>query len=124
MNPARLFHQEPDPLCLAPGEALFREGEIGNQMFVLLEGTIEIRVSDKVVETASLGAFLGERWRSSTTPRARRRRLRSAPAGFAKVDLRRFHFLIQQNPFFATHVMKELVARLRYMNQMFAKQPA
>jgi hypothetical protein len=32
------------------------------------------------------------------------------------VDERRFNFIIQQNPFFARHVMKVLVDRLRHMN--------
>jgi hypothetical protein len=35
-----------------------------------------------------------------------------------KIDQRRFHFLIQQNPFFATHVMKVLAERIRQMNKL------
>ena len=44
------------------------------------------------------------------------------PARLARVDQRRFHFFIQQNPFFATHVMKELADRLRQMNQLLAER--
>ena len=35
----------------------------------------------------------------------------------ARMNSRRFQFLIQQNPFFAVHVMRVLVGRLRNMNQ-------
>jgi CRP-like cAMP-binding protein len=35
------------------------------------------------------------------------------PCRLAPIDQRRFHFLIQQHPQFATHVMKELAARVR-----------
>ena len=44
----------------------------------------------------------------------------AAACKLAKVDERRFQRLIQQNPFFATHVMKELVGRIRQMNKILA----
>ena len=34
----------------------------------------------------------------------------------ARVDERRFTFLVQQHPFFALHVMRVLAARLRHMD--------
>jgi CRP-like cAMP-binding protein len=40
------------------------------------------------------------------------------PSKVVKIDQRRFHFLIQQNPFFATHVMKVLADRIRQMNKL------
>ena len=42
------------------------------------------------------------------------------PAQLAKVDQRRFHFLVQQNPLFVTQVMKKLADRLRRMNRQYA----
>jgi hypothetical protein len=38
MNPAELFRQENNTVQLAPGDFLFREGEKGDKMYVLLEG--------------------------------------------------------------------------------------
>jgi hypothetical protein len=38
----------------------------------------------------------------------------------AKFDGYRFHFLVQQTPHFATHVMKTLADRLRHMNAVTA----
>ena len=40
----------------------------------------------------------------------------------ARIDERRFHFLVQQTPSFATHVMKVLAERLRHMNLMTRNQ--
>ena len=52
MNPAELFRQETSALQLAPGDSLFREGDIGAKMYVLLEGEMEILLGDFVLETA------------------------------------------------------------------------
>jgi CRP/FNR family transcriptional regulator, cyclic AMP receptor protein len=41
-------------------------------------------------------------------------------ARLAQIDRRRFHFLVQQTPHFATHVMKILANRLRHMNAVTA----
>jgi CRP-like cAMP-binding protein len=60
MNPADLFRQETDALQLAPGDFLFREGEKGDKMYVLLEGEVDIFLGDYVLETAGPGALLGE----------------------------------------------------------------
>jgi len=38
----------------------------------------------------------------------------------AEIDRRRFHFLVQQTPHFATHVMKTLADRLHHMNAVAA----
>ena len=121
MNPADLFSQPDDVVRLASGEVLFREGEPGDTTFVLLEGNMDIMVGDKVVETSRRGAIIGEMALIDQSPRGATA-VASGPARLAKVDQRRFHFLIQQNPFFATHVMKALADRLRQMNRLLAER--
>lgn len=120
MNPADLFSHQTDTLNLAPGDMLFREGDSGDAMFVLLEGVLEIRVCDKVVETSTRGAIIGEMALVDQSPRGAAV-VATEPSKLVKIDERRFHFLIQQNPFFATHVMKVLADRLRHMNQLLAR---
>jgi CRP/FNR family cyclic AMP-dependent transcriptional regulator len=119
MNPADLFAHQTDTVNLAPGDILFKNGDAGDTMFVVLEGTLDIQVGDKVVETATRGAIIGEMALIDQAPRNATVIAREN-ARLVKVDQRRFHFLIQQNPFFATHVMKELVARIRAMNKLLA----
>jgi CRP-like cAMP-binding protein len=115
MNPAELFRQESNTVELAPGDFLFREGEKGDKMYVLLEGEIDIFLGDFVLETAGPGALLGEMALIDDSPRTANAVAKS-PAKVAQIDRPRFHFLVQQTPHFATHVMKILANRLRHMN--------
>ena len=69
MNPAELFRQETNTVQLAPGDFLFREGEKGDKMYVLLEGEVDIFLGDFVLETAGPGALLGEMALINDSPR-------------------------------------------------------
>ncbi len=115
MNPADLFRKDSDTLQLAAGEFLFKEGDKRDVMYVLLEGEMDIRLGEYVVETAVPGALIGEMALIDDSPRAANA-VAKTPCRLAKIDKRRFHFLVQQHPQFATHVMKELADRLRHMN--------
>jgi CRP-like cAMP-binding protein len=59
--------------------------------------------------------LIGEMALIDNSPRAANA-VAKTPCRLAAIDQRRFHFLIQQHPHFATHVMKELADRLRRMN--------
>jgi CRP-like cAMP-binding protein len=115
MNPAELFRQDSDTVQLAPGDFLFREGDKRDKMYVLLEGEMDVRLGTYTVETARPGALIGEMALIDDSPRAANA-IAKTDCRLAAVDKRRFHFLIQQHPHFATHVMKELADRLRNMN--------
>ena len=119
MNPAELFRQESNTVQLAPGDFLFKEGEKGDQMYVLLEGEVDIFLGDFVLETAGPGALIGEMALIDDSPRTANV-VAKTPAKLAQIDPRRFHFLVQQTPHFATHVMKILANRLRHMNAVTA----
>jgi len=86
VNPAELFRQETDALKVAPGDVLFLEGDRGDKLYV--PGTLigEMALIDDSPRTATVMA--------------------KTPSRLAEIDRRRFHFLVQQTPHFATHVMK------------------
>jgi CRP-like cAMP-binding protein len=113
MNPAELFCQETNTVQLAPGEFLYRKGDKTDKMYVLLEGEIDITVGD-YVKTAKQGALIGEAGFVEDRPRAANAVAKSA-CRLAQIDRKRFDFLVQQHPHFATHVMKSLVDHLRYV---------
>src|ERR1041385_800018 len=119
MNPADLFAADADTVRLSPGAELFRAGDPGHEMFVLLEGVADIVVGGKVVETALRGALIGEMALIEASPRAATVVAKTA-CRLARIDQRRFLSLVQKDPAFASHVMKVLVDRLREMNRRLA----
>lgn len=112
MNPAELFSHETNLVRLAPGDVLFKQGDSGDAMYVLLEGALEVLVGETVVERSGRGAVLGEMALIDQSPRSATVVAREN-ATLAKLDLARFQRLVQQHPFFATHVMKVLADRIR-----------
>jgi CRP/FNR family transcriptional regulator, cyclic AMP receptor protein len=121
MNPAELFRHETDALQLAPGDSLFREGDKGEKTYVVLEGEMDVLLGNFVLETVGPGMLIGEMALIDDSPRTANAVAKTA-SKLAQIDRRRFHFLVQQTPHFATHVMKTLADRLRRMNAVAAGQ--
>jgi CRP-like cAMP-binding protein len=119
MNPVDLFSHETNPVHLAAGETLFRQGDAPESMFVVLEGSLDVLVQDKVVENAKVGSIIGEMALIDQSPRGATV-VAHEPSKLARLDAMRFHRVIQQNPFFATHVMKVLVGRIRQMDKLYS----
>ena len=116
MNPANLFNHETNTTDLEAGAILFSEGETGDCMFVLLEGALDVVVDGTVVEKSVRGALLGEMALIDNSPRGATV-VATEASRLAKVDEKRFNFIIQHNPFFAKQVMRVLVDRIRRMNR-------
>jgi CRP/FNR family transcriptional regulator, cyclic AMP receptor protein len=112
MNLLDLFRHQTDLQALPAGQVLFKEGERGNFMYVLMSGTAEIIVRNRVMETAEAGTIVGEMAiidgsaRSATV-------LAKSDCKFLPMECDRFTFLVQQKPEFALHVMRVMAARLR-----------
>ena len=112
MNFAELFRHETDLEELAAGQVLFREGDPGHFMYVLISGTAEIRIHDRVMETATEGAVFGEMAmidegvRSATV-------VATSDCKLLAIGQKRFNFLIHQTPNFAMHIMQVIAKRLR-----------
>ena len=112
MNLAQLFRHETDLKVLSAVDVLFRAGELSDDMYVLMTGSVEIIVHDRVMETAEVGAMLGEMALIDDAPHSATVIAKSDSSLFA-VDRKRFNFLIQQTPNFALHVMRVIAGRLR-----------
>jgi CRP-like cAMP-binding protein len=118
VDPARMLRGAFDAFRVSPGDVLFREGDAGDRMYVILEGQVDIRVGETVVENAGQGSIVGEMALIDDGPRAASV-VAATLCRLVAVDRARFHSLIQSDPAFATHVMKVLVERLRRMNRLF-----
>lgn len=94
------------------GQLIFLEGEIGTEMYILLEGRVEITVEGRPLDSLSSGSIFGEMALVENHPR-------SATATAATdcvlltLDCARFQELVRQSPEFAVHVMATTSRRLR-----------
>jgi len=114
-----LFANNPSIIRIPAGQSLFQAGEEGHLMFVLTTGSAEVIVNTRVVETLQHGSIVGEMGIVSPGPRSASV-VATTDCEFVAVDEKRFQFLVQQTPFFATQVMKVMAERLRSLNQMVA----
>jgi CRP-like cAMP-binding protein len=113
-----LFRHETAIVSLAPGEALFREGEPASCMYVVRSGSVRISTGTTVLEEIGPGSILGEMALIEDTPRSATVTAID-DCEIAVVDRHRFLFLVQQTPNFALNVMKVLSHRLREMNRRY-----
>jgi CRP-like cAMP-binding protein len=94
------------------GEAIFREGDPGDALYAVVEGQVEIRKKDRVLETVPPGAVFGEMALIDRSTRSADAFART-DCTLAPVTQRRFMFLVQETPFFAIDIMCTLAERLR-----------
>lgn len=112
-----LFANNPDIVRVAAGQPLFSEGDDGHRMFVLATGTAEVIINNRVVEQLQHGNIVGEMGIVSPGPRSATV-VATNDCEFVAIDEKRFNYLVQQTPFFATQVMRVMAERLRAVNQM------
>jgi len=112
-----LFQNEPAKKSLSAGSDLFRTGDPGVYLFILLKGEAKIIVDSVVVEIAGPGSIIGEMALIDAQPRSATVQCVS-DCVFAQIDRPRFEFLVRQNPAFSLEVMKIMSERLRSTDRM------
>ena len=55
-----LFHDSDECESVPAGQALFREGDLGDAFYVVIAGEVDIRVGEELVETVGPGGVVGE----------------------------------------------------------------
>ena len=121
MIPIDLFAHNAETHHVDASDYLFREGDPGGLMYVLNTGSAEVLVGDRVVEILEHGSIVGEMSLVSPGPHSASIRAISE-CSFVAVDEKRFHFLVQQTPFFATRVMRVMAERLRRTDALLKQQ--
>ena len=120
MGSIHLFRDLPEIIVLTAGDFVFRRGEPGDRMYLVIEGEIELVVGKQVVETARPGAFIGELALIDESPRSASARAR-ADARVFPIDEHRFQSLVQETPSFALDLMRTLASRLRRTTASIAR---
>jgi CRP/FNR family cyclic AMP-dependent transcriptional regulator len=94
------------------GALIIKEGEPGDVMYIVKEGTVEVRVGSRVMETVEPGGIVGEialidaKARSASV-------VAKTDCRLLPVDEEQFVLLVQKMPYFALQVMRVLADRLR-----------
>ena len=110
-----MFAAEANPRVCEAGEAIFRAFDMGAEMYVVLEGQVEITIGPNVVETLGPGEPFGEMALIDQAPRVATA-IAKTPCKLAVIPEKRFLFMVQQTPHFALQIMKVMADRLRKMN--------
>jgi len=112
-----LFKNEENIVSLKPGETLFKKGDSGSSMYVVLSGELRVGDGNKVFEQLAAGGLVGEMALIDHAPRAATVTALT-DCTLAPIDEKRFLFLTQQTPSFALNVMRVLSQRLRRMDAL------
>ncbi|MBC8647860.1 MAG: cyclic nucleotide-binding domain-containing protein [Thermoanaerobaculia bacterium] len=116
-----LFQNEQNTEPFEARQTIFREGEPGDALFVVVEGELDVQVAGKTVEIVRPGGIVGEMALIDREPRSATVLARTS-GRFVRIDEKRFMFLVQQTPFFALQVMRIMAERLRRMDSRVGKK--
>ena len=100
----------------AKGDAIFREGEPGDEFFVVVRGQVEIRSGNRCLETLGRSGIFGEMALIDDSPRSATV-VALTDVTVAPIKEMQFLFLVKHTPFFALSVMRVLAYRLRRQNK-------
>jgi len=107
--------RDKETTSFAAGQFVVRAGEVGQTMYVVTDGEVDILDGEALLETAGPGSIVGELALIDDEPRSASIVART-DCRLVAVNRRQFEFMVQETPFFALAVMKVLADRLRKKN--------
>ena len=109
------------------GEVIFEEGSSGRELFVVLDGRIDILKrngsSNDVVVTLGKGEFFGEMAVIDGSSRSATAVSAAPNTRVMRINHARFVYLVSQQPAFALMIMDALSKRLRASNALTFRAP-
>ena len=114
-----LFRHSKDTLEIKAGEALMREGESGENMYVLIEGQALIEYRGMCFAEIGPGDFVGELAVIDHSPRMASVIART-DCRFVPINRKRFEYLVAETPLFSLEIMRVLAQRLRRTDELHA----
>ena len=109
------FKKDPSRAYKA-GETVFREGDDGYVMYVVLDGAVKLSVTGRSVEKVVKGGVFGEMALIDASPRSATA-VAATDCMLVSVTAERFKTLIQETPGFALEIMAVMASRLRSMDR-------
>jgi CRP/FNR family cyclic AMP-dependent transcriptional regulator len=110
------------------GDVIFEEGSTGRELFVVLDGLVEIAkvsgASKTVIVTLGKGEFFGEMAVIDGSSRSATAIAGTANTRVMRINHARFVYLVSQQPAFALMIMDALSKRLRASNDIHYRAAA
>jgi CRP/FNR family transcriptional regulator, cyclic AMP receptor protein len=107
-----IFRTAENTLRFEAGAAIFSEGDTGDRLYVVREGTVALSSGGELLEEVGPGGVFGELALIDSSPRSGTATAVTA-CDLVALDERAFLFHVSQTPFFALNVMRVLAERLR-----------
>ena len=112
-----LFRSAENIQTFSAGETIFTEGTTGREMYVVLKGSVDIRIGNKTLDVTGPGGVFGEMALIDSSARSATA-IAKVDCTLASVDERQFLRMVERTPLFALNVMQILAGRLRRMDSM------
>jgi CRP-like cAMP-binding protein len=94
------------------GEIIFEQGDHGDAMYVVHEGSVALKAGDRVIETVSAPGLFGEMALIEAQPRSLSA-VADSDSELVAIPARHFWVLVHETPYFAQLVMSVMAGRLR-----------
>jgi len=115
MKVTHIPYHKSESRTFASGQSIFRQGESGDTMYVVIEGEVDLLVNGQLVEKLEPGCVLGEMALLEQAPRSATAIARTG-CKLVPVNQQRFTLLVQHTPNFALDIMRVMAGRLRQMD--------
>lgn len=119
MNFLSMFKCTSDIESYPAGSTIFKEGAPGKVMYAILDGDVELRIGDILIEVVTVGNVIGEMALIDAQPRSATA-IAVTDCRLAPISEKQFLLLVQETPFFSLYVMRVLADRLRKMDAIYA----
>lgn len=120
MDLLEVFKDSQDLVDFPAGATIIKEGDKGNQMYVVMKGDVIISLKNKILARALPGEIVGEMALINVEHRSASVTARSA-CQLALIDESSFRSLLEHVPEFTMHVMGVLADRLQHAYEMIEK---
>jgi CRP-like cAMP-binding protein len=106
------------------GETIFREGDLGTEMYIILDGTVDIvkhiKSETHLLSRLDKGDFFGEMGVLESAPRSADA-IASTDVKLLAINGSRFDEMIRKTPEIAIRIIRKYAKRLRDANQLLEK---
>lgn len=114
-----IFWQMEPYVSFKAGDIIFKEGDPGDFMYVLIEGQVEVKIKHDEIGIFEPIEVFGEMALIDAQPRSATVVART-DCKLVRVNQSRFKMLVHKSPQFGVNVMRTMVERIRWMNSQIA----